>query len=454
MVKYQELTEVRVTKDRNKHRFTIPTNEIKRIGAKTNDFIKINLKKNNQPITFYSKIPKAPKSRTNLQIKRTIPKRFLEQTKLKEKDLIEIKISLVSNKRSKLLIKNNHFDLLAFIPEKTKENKPIMVELFKKNNEEHCKIWCCSGQGGKVKNLELKRNIKIDQELGEFFGLMQAESSKKGKKFDFTNNFLSEIKLFMKVSEKFGIKNKSWKFTLFHNPKLNSKEINIQLNIFKRMFNTVNQTISVVKNKNLIKFTYNCHVNSILLNEIMNSLLIKIRKLLADSTNKKLTNFAKGFILKDLLGDGTVVTNKHSLDIVISEVDILSQEDIVKILKNYFNIKASLQGIKINLSTGFNEYLWMLKNKAFIGHLRNRQKLISYIKSNYYINCLYQRLNNLENGFTNEFAKKHSISNKAAEAYLRSNMKRGYLVRSKQKRIAKYTISKKGKEFLNLMTSL
>ena len=192
---------VKVTSYKNKLRFTIPIDVIKNIDGKTNDYIKINLKKDNKQFSFYSKIPKKPRSRKILQLKRTIPKKILNSIKIEKGELIDINIIKINNSRSKSLLVEENIDMLSLIPLKTSNENMIMVDSYDKNGEEWLKIWYCSGHGGDAKLIRLKRYIRINKELGELFGLMQAESGKTGRKFTFTNKLISEIKLFIKISE-------------------------------------------------------------------------------------------------------------------------------------------------------------------------------------------------------------------------------------------------------------
>jgi len=182
-------------------------------------------------------------------------------------------------------------------------------------------------------------------------------------------------------------------------------------------------------------------------------MLIKLREW-ASQLNKnskiKFKEFTKGFILKDLVGDGSVVLNNHNgLDIVISEQDKKSQELIIKILK-LFDIHSLAHDIKIDVSTDFNSCLWFLENKAFLEHKKNRRKLLIYIINNYYFNCLYKRLKNIDGYSVKKFAGKHDLRYKSAQRYLYQNIKRGFIYKEGE-RI--YKTTEKGKKFVKLINN-
>jgi predicted transcriptional regulator len=444
------MIKIKIRAYKHKFSFTIPIKIIKKIGAKTNDYIKVILNNGTKSIVFYSKVPSICPSRTNLQVRRSFPKNFVKEFNLKRDNFIDLQVSLVKKKRTTKLIYKDKLDILAVIPEKTKTEKQIMVDIFKKGCEEWCKIWYCSGQGGKVKEIKLKRFIKIDKNLGEFFGLMQAESSKKSICFDFTNKFLSEIKLFLNVAQKFGIPKNLWGYTIFYNPSMKSKILNNYITYLKKEIN-INK-VKTCKNKNLLDVIYSIRISHRLLAIIMINMLIKLREwALQLNKNSKIRfkEFVKGFILKDLVGDGSVVLNKDSkgLDIVISEQDRDSQMAIIKIL-NLFDIHSLAHGIKIDVSTDFNSCLWFLENKAFIEHKENRKKLLIYIVNNYYFNCLYEKIKNLDGCSIKGFAEKHNLGYKAAQRYIYQNIKRGFICKEGEKI---YKTTEKGKKFVKLM---
>ncbi|MBU1198529.1 MAG: hypothetical protein KKF46_06030 [Nanoarchaeota archaeon] len=451
-----DLVNIKVACYKNKFRFTIPVSQIRKINAKSNDFIKIIIVKDSCFYQYYVRTPNKPKSRKNLQVRRTVPKKFVEKSYLKAGDIISLKLSLVRNIRTDELIKNYYLDLLAAIPRKTKSNKTIMVEVFNKNKEEWLNIWCCSGQGGNMKSIKLKRFIQINRELGEFFGLMQAESSKNGVRFDFTIKFLNQIKLFRNVSKNFGISESDWRWILFHRSEIDDSLLMNYKKKFSAALNIDTKNISLIKNKHILDVVHSMYIPNTLLGQIMVTILTRLRKYISEKTilNTYLKDFATGFIIKYLLGDGTVILMKNSgLNVFISEGNILLHQDIRNILK-LLNINSSSQNIKIHLSTNFKSCIWFIENKAFLEHKENRRKLLQYFLSNYYSNLLYERLRLLYSSITIvEFADILYLSRYAAQKYLNDNVLRGFIDKIKEHKFLKFKISQKGKYFIQLMNS-
>ena len=426
--------------------FTIPIKKLRGIKANEGDFIRVNIKKGDIEAHYYIFVNKKCHSRKKLQIRKAIPKEIIAKLRLKDNDLIKFKVSLINNIRKEKLIIKGYIDILAAIPKRTKSNKEIMLDYCYKRNKGFCHVWYCSGQGKKIEPIRLNRWIKINCELGEFFGLMQAESRKAGTKFDFTNNLISEHKLFTKVAENFGIKKQSWKYSFFYNPYMKEEDTNIQVSKFKKEFN-ISHKVNLIKNERLTKVAFCSYINSTLLGWIMTNILCQLRSEMGRqrSNNERATNFRKGFISKVLLGDGTVVLNKANkgLDISISEQDPQSQKDIKRILKKE-EIGSYFMQNRIDLLTGFEEYLWLLKNNAFINH-PNRKKMIRCILSNFYVNCFYTRLR--EKIDKEQFQKKHKLNKNPTNIFLYRNYKRGYLI----KKGKTYELSKKGKEAISIL---
>tara|TARA_Y100000310_G_C20679269_1_gene814952 strand:+ start:1304 stop:2692 length:1389 start_codon:yes stop_codon:yes gene_type:complete len=445
---------VRIIRKKTKNRqlvlgFTIPIKELRKIKSKEGDFIKISIKKREKETNYYISIKTKCPSRKHPQIRRAIPKEIVKKLRIKANDIIKLKISSIKDPRTKKLINNGKIDILATIPEKTNSNQKIMIDYNPKKDKEYCNVWYCSGHGQNIKPIKLKRWIKINKELGEFFGLMQAESRKTGTKFDFTNNLISEHKIFINVTKEFGIPKESWKYSFFYNPNMKKKTTIKQISKFKKEFN-INYKVNPIKNERLTKVAFCCCINKTLLGQIMINLLCQIRSTISHDETffiKNINNFAKGFISKTLLGDGTVVLNKTNKGIVvsISEQDPQSQEDIKKILKK-FGIKSFFMQNKIILNTKFKEYLWLLENNAFINH-QNRIKLIKLIFNILYIDSFYTRLNIKGETDKEKFSEKHNLSKGTANMYLYRNYKKGFLT----KKGKSYQLSKEGKNCINIL---
>jgi predicted DNA-binding transcriptional regulator YafY len=100
----------------------------------------------------------------------------------------------------------------------------MMCECISKNGEWYLRVWCEKGNG-RTKLVEIKRFVPIDEKLGEFFGLLQAEDSKKKNKLSFTNSIIKEHKTIVEVAETyFGIPRTEWSICLYYNPNLIDEE--------------------------------------------------------------------------------------------------------------------------------------------------------------------------------------------------------------------------------------
>ncbi len=441
---------VKVISNKNKLRITIPAQEIRRIGAVSGDYIQIKIKKDQHSAEYYVQIPKLSPSRTNLQSKREIPKNVAIELGIKKGDIIEIEnLRLIKNKRTARLINKDKIDILNIIPRYTKYKNRIMVDVFKKNNEDWCKVWYCSNGGGIAKCAELKRFIKIDRQLGGFFGLMQAESRKTGEKLEFTNKFISEHNLFVNIAERFGIPRSLWNCIVYHTPNLPKTEIE---NYKVRLLNETQinpHTISYIKHYTIERVVYAIYISSAVYSIIMLSLLIALRKYIANTIKLegKILEFAEGFIIKELLGDGTVIlrkahTNPH---IEISEQNQEVQQDIQNVLKN-LEIRSSIRGIKISILIDPPTYIWLTQYGAFRGHPQNRTKLLLNVINNSQIDRLFKRICDLRTVHIKKFALAYTLTNNTAEMYLYRSMKRGYLELSDK---GTYTITEKGQAFVD-----
>lgn len=452
----EEGVNVKIRSNRDKFGFTVPAKILKKVNVQTGDYIKVRLQKRNHKTEYFAKIPKIPKSRTNLQLKRAVPEEFVSAADVKKDETLKLAIYKIQNKMSENLFHGEHIDVLAAIPTKSRSNIPIAVECFYLGNKEFCKIWYCNGQGQKIKPIILKRFIKVDRKLGDFFGLMQAESGKGGNKFDFTNKFQSEIELFIKIAKRFGIEEDKWKHFMHYSPHLDSSQLQEYLIKYSNHLKLKDTEISLIKNKNLENVVYNCTIYSVLLNTVMNSLLIKIREYLSKvdkrEVNEPLAEFAIGFIIKDLLGDGTVIINKASggLIVEISEQDAKAQKEIKRILMNFFRIKSNIFRIKINLSTRMPNLLWLIKNNAFKSHKQNLSKLKKFILGNFYFKILFERLNTLNGISIKEFAVKNSLSYTTARKYLSDNTKRGFVKKINNE----FILTEKGRQFIRTINDL
>lgn len=442
------MEEMRIDKN---YRITLPSEAFR--NFQPDDFVKIFLQKDNLVSSFYLRTPKTPPSRKYLQIRRRLPDNVIGELALKQSDFVNfVRVEKLENQKTNL-IKDNYIDLLAL------DLSGIMIDRFTKNNEEWVRFWQSNRVGGITNSIELKRFVQIDRSLGEFFGLMQAESGKRGQRLDFTNTFMSEHKIFVDVAEQYlGIQRNSWSFGLICNPVLSLQEIERigaefakEINLKSKYYHT--------RSKTILKVAYTICINRKLLNLVMNNVLIKIRTEVAENgkNNLDFMEFSKGFIIKCLLGDGhiSVGRNLTSADIVLSEPDIQTQNDFMKMLR-CFGIHSNVGGIKVDISTDFDSMIWFLENGLFLGHKENRDRFLKYIKNNFYVGTRFRRFSTID-GCCNieEFAKNNSLSCTSAQMYLYRNMKKSFLENiSKLKNRPIYKVTNKGEKFLNLIREI
>ncbi|MBI2109954.1 LAGLIDADG family homing endonuclease [Candidatus Woesearchaeota archaeon] len=428
------------------YRITLPKKSFEKY--QTNDFIRVSIRKNSNDAYFYLRTPTKQPSRKYRQVRRKIPREIIKKFNLKEGDTIKLVELKKVNKQRIKSFRKDYFDLLSL------ELKDLMVDTFLKNGEKWVRFWSSSKYGGSAKPIELKRYIPINRKLGEFFGLMQAESRKYGYHFDFTNILIKEHKIFLEVAEILGIDRKRWKFGLIYNPQLSKEDINSSIKNFSNEL-----TIKcgyMTKSKTITKVAYSSYISSKILNHVMNSILKKLRKDLVSYImhNEYAKEFYRGFIIKYILGDGTITLHKNDngASIVLSEGDYQSRIDFMNILK-LFNINSTSYSIKITISTDLNSILFFMENDLFDGHYKNRKKLLSSFISNYYIKTFFDRLNEIKEPTS---IRKFSIANKIP--YNTSNMalhrykKRGFLNSFKEKNKTLYHLTPKAEKYLDVVS--
>ena len=433
---------IKVSKD---FKITIPLKEIRKIKANSHDYIKVTIEKDTKMAQIYVRIPEKPKSRKNIQVKKSIPLSVRERLNIKEGDIITIRsITKIEKSKEDNTAKGSTLDLIALIPSN------IMCECISKNGEGYLRVWCEKGNG-RTKLVELKRFVPIDEKLGEFFGLLQAEGSKKNNKLSFTNSIIKEHKTIVEVAETyFGIPRTEWSICLYYNPNLIDEEkAKQEVRDFVEEVGVPNTRIGFVKHYNLTKPNFQIYISSKILASILNNALNFLRKY---AVRCKLFEFCKGFVIKVILGDGTVVINKDltNLTIAISEIDKDAQKDLVSMFK-LFSINSRIYRNKVIVSTDFYSCIWFLENNLFEGHEENRMKFLTYIINNHFFSILYKRLETINSIITvEEFAKENNLRTDTARMYLNRNIKRGFIKRTGK---GLYEISGTGKKFITLYES-
>lgn len=435
--------EIKVKVSRN-FKITIPLEEIRKIGAVSNDYIKVTIEKNSKLAQLYVRVPEKPKNRKVIQVRKELPLSIREILDIKEGDIVTIK-EIVKIERPKICkaIENGILDLATLIP------IDIMCEVINKNGEEYIRLWQEKGNG-QTKIVELKRFIIIDEKLGEFFGLLQAEGSKKNNKLSFTNCIVKEHKTIIEVAEAyFGISKNEWNACIYYNPNLiDIEEARKISNYFCQEVGVLRTKIGYVEHHDLTKPNFQIYISSQILRKIFDVALKFLRE---SAVEYKLLEFCKGFIVKVILGDGTATLRKdNGLEITISEVDKEAQKDLVNMLK-LFSINSTSYKNRIDISTNFHSCMWFLENNLFEGHEENRRKFLTYIINNCRFNTLYRRLKTLSCITTiEEFAKKNNLKKDAARRYLNRNIKRGFIKRARR---GYYEVSMLGKKLITLYES-
>jgi len=431
------------------YRITLPKDAFN--GYLADDFVVITIKKNSICYSFLVRIPSKCPSRKYLQVRRKIPKEAIMALNLHPHDIVEFceieKIKIVYAEP----FKGNFFDLLSL------KFDNVMIKPFAREGEELICYWKSSKSGGITHTIELKRYIPINRKIGEFFGLMQAESRKFGYKFDFTNKLISEHKLFIEVAEQLGISRSQWSFGVIYNPQLKEEDVYKIKKLFAQKLCLDEQNGYITKSATIKNVAYMISISSTILNLVMNTVLKTLMEKIHmyAGKNEDFKEFCKGFVLKDLLGDGTIVfPSIHAVQIVVSEEDKEAQNSIASMFE-IFDVATYKNLNKLYLSTNFDSILWFLQNEAFLGHGENRKKLESYAKRNFYFNVLEKRIKHINSKVDAKvFADLISIKLQSAKRYLERTHRRGFLQKEKCHGNNFYNITDKGRKFLCTMASL
>lgn len=430
-------------------RLTIPIDLVRSSGVATGNYVKIVLRKGCLQDCLYLRIPSKPPSRRLLQVRRKLPDRIIRSLQLKPNDSVEISsISRIESPKPDRSFVDGEFDLLSVLPEN------VMAESFTMDSEEWCRFWSSSKNGGLANTIELKRFVPINRETGEFFGLMQAESCKKGCNFTFTNTLISEHKRFIEIAGKLGISASAWKWGFIIGPRLSESETEACLRKFIDE-TSLNPPNYKTKSKTLISAAYQIYVSSHILNKLMNNALKFFRKQIPETLSKErdrdYEDFRKGFIAKYLLGDGTITfPSQSSTQIVLTEGDAESRKDFRSMLK-LFNINSSEQAIRVCVSTDFDSLIWFLENGLFVGHEKNRKKLLAYVLRNYYVKTAYERLSKIGYISIEDYANALGLPYNTASMSLHRYQKRKFLRSERSGGRTVFCLTEKREKFIGLM---
>ncbi|MFA4887391.1 MAG: hypothetical protein WC595_04210 [Candidatus Nanoarchaeia archaeon] len=409
------------------YRITLPLLILKNTSYTLGGYLKIKLQKGEAVGYLYLRTPqnKSP-TRKHLQIRRKLSRDIIKKLSLLPNETIRLtSIEEISQILPPTYKGEEFFDLLSLPFNKG------MIELFLEKGEEWIRFWHSSKYGGRGKEATLKRFIKIDRSLGELFGLMQAESRKDGSKFDFTNILISEHKKFVNVCETFGLSKENWKLGIIYNPSFSEEQVEFYKNKFLNQlsinfgYKTKSSTITTV--------AYTIYIDNTTLNKIMLSLLRSLRSFAAERIENCWIEFSRGFVAKELLGDGTILNHiRGGIRVILSEEDPSAQNDFVRILSK-FKIKANTIKNVVHLQSDFESNCWFFKNQCFVGTFESRKRLIRYLLRNSETNLLMKRFSRFSRPVTAApFAKLNHLSIPTARMYLHRNAQRGLIKKVKQ----------------------
>jgi predicted transcriptional regulator len=260
------------------------------------------------------------------------------------------------------------------------------------------------------------------------------------------------------VCEQLGIARSQWSFGVIHNPNMRELDIKQVKETFAQNLGLDMNRCYTTKSKTLTSFACSIAINSTILGKVMNKTLKILRKETTRKIkdDKNFDDFCKGFIIKYILGDGTVSINRtcSNLLMVLSEKDQQSKNDFQRILKAY-NITSTVAGIKVSISTSFNAVIFFLENNIFVGHAKNRRKVLEYFTSNYFTNILYTRLKSASEWITIEgFSRRNDINYGAGSQSLIRYRARGYVLSKKDRKRTVFQTTKKGEDFINLVDKI
>jgi len=352
-------------------------------GLRIDKIISITIKHLDKLITFIGSI-KEYHSSYGINIPEFIVKIF----GIKLGDYIEIenihKVGII--KRPTKIFMKSSIDLLALIPEATRKNKRIYVDIFKRESEEWLRVWA---RGVKIQ-LELKKYTKLKC-FGNLLGQLQAEGAKfqnnKTPYVYFSNVIIEEHVDFINSLRAIGISNNLFYVQCrFDSRALKQEDIKLITKKFTDKTDIdINKFLTKRKNKGYDFYTY---VLSVLLGEILLNSMNKIRKILATTKLEGNLKFlAESFVAKLLNGDGTLVVsefekvgkNVHQINLKLTDKNIEYRKDYQKIFQNLGVDSWDDKTESLYLSSKLKNLLYLLKINAFKG-TTNWNKLLYAIK--------------------------------------------------------------------------
>jgi hypothetical protein len=423
-------------------------------GYTKGDIVNIIMRKNNKEISFLTKI--------NIII--SLHRETVVSLGLRYKDIVEIRVNKVCNlERSTKLFRNNEIDLLSLIPHKTSCGYEITVIEFAKENEKWLRIWY-SHRRGSARQIEFKRFINI-KTLGCLLGQLQAEGTKKGRKFrlDFCNKLISEHKDFVSYLEQIGISKKSLiaELTLHRNFKddkdtvtsLYQKETGVLIKYVQNSLQRGN-------------YGFRTYKRSTILTEVFLNVLHTMRKkLIEEEWNNNLKIFADSFFSKLLTGDGSIDIQTKNRESNYPFIRITITDGNHKYLNDYSYIMKKL-GFKPHLYYKYNKVraicsleklLYLYKIRAF-ENSNNWNKLLLCIDlclkgRRYKTNYRFIDLLKLEKFANLHIMKNYNVKLSSADDWLGNKEKEGLVKRINTKSPIEWSLTEKSIKLAVLLKS-
>lgn len=408
------------------------------------NYASIKIRKSDQTEEFIIKL----NHRKHGPMEMRMPKFVRNKLHLKIGDILEIlEIREVRHpKKPSKLINKNHVDLLFLLPKKMSNGNNVIIDY---NDDGYIRLWSL-----KCQEFKIKRFVEIDV-IGKLLGLIQAESAKKGNKFDFTNIFYSLHKEFlMLLGSITDIENVDFKCYLQYNPRIGKEEALRKSVEFLELTNLPSYKLTLVKNSQTgdIPPVELCIFNK-LFNDIFLGILNNLRFYLI---NKKLDNnekkLAECFISKLLTGDGSIMVYRKK-GYFTPHIDLFDKPQFLEyyrkiLLRLGINSKIYEERFQLNFRCDWYDAIYLYKIGAFEGHDINRKKLLESIVNNskaesirkleFFINknLVFDEVKSL-------FARSESsgaeywLNNRISEGYLRY-INRKYLLTDEGEKILKF----------------
>lgn len=378
-----------------------------------------------------------------------LPKFVRNKLQIKIGDNFEIlKIRSVKQPKSpSKLIKRGFVDLLFLLPKKMTTGRNITVDYEK----DYIRLW-----SPKCQEVRIKRFVELDI-VGKLFGLIQAESAKKGNKFDFTSILYTIHKEFLSLlSSVTEINDLFFKCYLQYNPRISKPEAVKRALEFQEITDLPSYKLTLVENSQTGDIPpVEIAIFNKLFNEIFLGILENLRSYLM---YKRLTDKEKilgeSFISRILTGDGTITVFNHKNHFT----PYIKIFDIVERLKDYKKILINLgitsrideKEFTLWLNCDWETAKYMYKIGAFEGHDLNRKKLLESLINHAKTKSLsklkifsnrFLTFDNIAELFSGKSATNYWLANRISEGYLKYNNN-------------KYLLTKKGNDILTFINSL